>query len=120
MLKYIFCTYDVWGDEDDYEVNNIMKFTERPIFIHEDASLDDVEKILVAEGFLNGEASRNGLIDIDHSASPDFLEFYDLGTNLPFARIELVAQGKEHKGYNLKNIRRYKGYDQRKICSNYR
>lgn len=91
MLKYIFCTYDVWGDEDNYEVNNIMRFTERPIFIHEDASLDDVEKILVAEGFLNGEASRNGLIDIDHSASPDFLEFYDLGTNLPFARIELVA-----------------------------
>ena len=31
MLKYVFCEYDVWGDENDYEVNNIMKFSEKPI-----------------------------------------------------------------------------------------
>ena len=70
MLKYIFCTYDVWGDENDYEVNDIMK-----------ACAD--------KGFLNKEYLDN--IDVDHSCSPDYYEFWDLGTNLPFARIELAA-----------------------------
>lgn len=91
MLKYVFCEYDVWGDENDYEVNNIMKYSEKPIFVHEDSSIDDILKLCAAEGFLNTEAVKAGIIDVDHSASPDYYEFWDLGTNLPFARVELVA-----------------------------
>lgn len=89
MLKYIFCTYDVWGDENDYEVNDIMKFSEKPIEVSEDASTDDIMRACADKGFLNKKYLDN--IDVDHSCSPDYYEFWDLGTNLPFARVELVA-----------------------------
>ena len=39
-MKYVFCTYDVWGDENDYEVNGISKFSENPIEVSEDASIN--------------------------------------------------------------------------------
>lgn len=91
MLKYVFCEYDVWGDENDYEINDIMKYSEKPIYVHEDSSIDDILRVCAAEGFLNTKAVEDGIIDVDHSASPNYYEFWDLGTNLPFARVELVA-----------------------------
>lgn len=88
-MKYVFCNYDVIGDENDYEVNNIVKFLENPIEVSENASIDDIMNACAKKGFLNKDYLD--YIDVDHSCSPDYYEFWDLGTNIPFARVELVA-----------------------------
>lgn len=88
-MKYVFCNYDVIGDENDYEVNNIVKFSENPIEVNEDASIDDIMNACAKKGFLNKDYLDH--IDVYHSCSPNYYEFWDLGTNIPFARVELVA-----------------------------
>lgn len=89
-MKYIFCVYDVWGNEDDFEVNNVGKFTGNPIEVSEDASANDILNACADKGFLKKELL--GDIDVDCSAFPDYYEFWDLKTNLPFARVELEVQ----------------------------
>lgn len=92
MMKYVFCMYDVWGNEEDFEVNNISRFTDKPIFLHDDSSTEDILRVCAAEGFINGEAVRRGFITVDTSCSPDYYEFVDNNDNIPFARIELIQE----------------------------
>lgn len=91
IRHYRFCLYDVWGNETDgFEVNNISKY-DNDIVLHDDATDKDILLVLCAEKLFLREAVDKNAIEVDNSASPDYIEFNSTENGAPIGRLELVA-----------------------------
>ena len=89
--RYIWCSYDVLGNETDgWEINDVSRFTDKEITINDDA--DDIEVLLVlcAEKIFIRDSVDKGLISVDNSAAPDYIEFEESESGRPIGRLELA------------------------------
>lgn len=90
-LTYIWCSYDAWGNEEDgWEVNDVARFTDNKIILHDDSTNDEILKVLCAEKIFLRDAVDKNLITVDNSAAPEYIEFEETETGRPIGRLELV------------------------------
>ena len=88
-FRYIWCSYDTWGNEEDgWQVNDVSRFTDHEIVIHDDLTDKEVLLVMCAEKIFRREAVDEGLITIDHSCEPDYIEFEETENGKPIGRLE--------------------------------
>ena len=89
--RYIWCSYDVLGNETDgWEVNDVSRFTDKEITINDDADDREVLLVLCAEKIFVRDSVDKGLIFVNNSAAPDYIEFEESESGRPIGRLELA------------------------------
>ena len=89
--RYIWCSYDVLGNETDgWEVNDVSRFTDKEITINDDADDREVLLVLCAEKIFVRDSVDKGLISVDNSSAPDYIEFEESESGRPIGRLELA------------------------------
>lgn len=89
--RYIWCSYDVLGNETDgWEVNDVSRFTDKEITINDDADDREVLLVLCAEKIFVRDSVDKGLIYVDNSSAPDYIEFEESESGRPIGRLELA------------------------------
>lgn len=89
--RYIWCSYDVLGNETDgWEVNDVSRFTDKEIIINDDADDREVLLVLCAEKIFVRDSVDKGLISVNNSAAPDYIEFEESESGRPIGRLELA------------------------------
>ena len=87
-MKMILVDYfDVWGNpEDGFEVNNLVRYDEKPVEINDPEDEVDILISLVSYGYLKPEALK--LLEVDFSMIDFCLEINIMETGEPVCRLE--------------------------------
>ena len=89
MIKMILVDYfDVWGNEDGFEVNNLARYDDKPVDVNDPDNVLDILISLVNYGYLKPEAVK--LLEVDFTMNDFCLEIYIRETGEPVCRLEYM------------------------------
>ncbi len=81
--------FDVWGNpEDGFEVNNLVRYDEKPVEINDLSDEFDILISLVSYGYLKPEAVK--LLEVDFTMNDFCLEINIKETGEPVCRLEYM------------------------------
>ena len=78
------------NETDGWEVNDVSRFTDKEITINDDADDREVLLVLCAEKIFVRDSVDKGLISVDNSSAPDYIEFEESESGRPIGRLELA------------------------------